>query len=122
MKVYTCWITCMLESYQDSIVAALIKKKYTVGLASSGTVVLNEDDQVSAILAYTIYKISDENIDISKVYDDVILTLREIKGYYYSVIVAESQQSTWTGSNMIVKSNKDVPQLPPPPGKKSNLN
>ena len=38
MKVYTCWITCMLESYQDSIVASLIKKKYTVGLASSGTV------------------------------------------------------------------------------------
>jgi len=56
MKVYTCWITCLLESYQDRIVAGLIKRGYTVGEASDGKVAVNHEKQVSALIALTLYK------------------------------------------------------------------
>src|ERR1700722_7233157 len=102
MKIYTCWITCMLEAYQDQIVAGLIKKGYTVGLASSGKVIINHDNQVSAIIAVSLYKISDEDILISDIYKDVASILGEVKAYFYSIVIAETANSTWAGSNIFI--------------------
>lgn len=112
MKIYTCWITCMLESYQDTIVAALIKKGYTVGLTSSDKVILNHENQVSAVIALTLYKMRDEDIIISKVYEELGDILIGMKAYFYSIIVSESNNATWTGSNIFLPSSKKVPQLP----------
>lgn len=124
MKIYTCWITCMLESYQDQIVAGLIKKGYTVGLASAGTTVVNHENQVSAILAVTVYKLGEIDISITKVYEDIAFVLTDMKGYFYSVIIAETNNSTWAGSNIFMQPKK-TPQLLPPAKdttKKSKLN
>lgn len=125
MKIYTCWITCMLESYQDQIVAGLIKRGYTVGLASSGNVVINHENQVSAVLSLTLYKLSEIDIAISKVYEDLGFVLTDMKGYFYSIIIAETNNSTWAGSNIFMQPKKTVPQLLPAATdstKKSKLN
>lgn len=113
----------MLESYQDHIVAGMIKKGYTVGLASTGKVAVNLDNQVSAVLALTVYKLSEEDIPITKVYEDLGFILTEMKGYFYSIIIAETNNSTWAGSNIFLQPKK--PQLLPSntdSTKKSKLN
>jgi hypothetical protein len=124
MRLYTCWITCMLESYQDQIVSRLVKKGYTVGLAATGKVILNHQNQVSAVLAFEIYKLSDENLSISKLYEDIAFIMSDIKGYFYSIIIAESRTYTWTGSNIFVPPKKETQLLSPPTedDKKSKLN
>jgi hypothetical protein len=123
MKIYTCWITCMLESYQDKIVAGLIKKGYTVGLASSGKAVVNHENQVSAIIGLTVYKLSKEELSITEVYEDFAFVMTDMKGYFYSIIVAETNNSTWAGSNIFLQPKKATQLLPPPSDhKKSKLN
>lgn len=119
MKVYSCWITCMLESYQDSIVAALIKRGYTVGL--SGKENVNQPHQVSALLSLNLFKMDDKDHNLNKVITDVTDVINGIKGYFYSIIVSESNYATWAGSNIVVHDNRMVPQLPPA-DKKSKLN
>lgn len=124
MKVYTCWITCMLESYQDQIVAGLIKKGYTIGLASTGKVIVNQDNQVSAVIAFTAYNLSQEDLTITKMYDDICLILTDIKAYFYSIVIAEAVNSTWTGSNIFMQPKKQTQLLPAATDstKKSKLN
>lgn len=114
----------MLESYQDKIVAGLIKRGYTVGSASSGKVVINHENQVSAILALTIYKISEEELAITKIYEDLAFILTDMKGYFYSIVIAETNNSTWAGSNIFLQPKKTIQQLLPAPTdhKKSKLN
>jgi hypothetical protein len=119
MKVYSCWITCLLESYQDNIVAALIKRGYTVGL--SGKENVNQSNQVSALISINLFRIDERDHNINKVITDVTDVLNEIKGYFYSIIVSESNYSTWAGSNIVVHNNKVLPQLPPA-DKNSKLN
>jgi hypothetical protein len=121
MKIYTCWITCMLESYQDILFPNLIKKGYTVGMASNDMVVVNHDNQVSALLAFTLYKISEEDIPITKVYEEVISIVNENKFYIYSAIIAEAPNSTWTGSNIFLQPKQQMPPFVSD-DKKSNIN
>jgi hypothetical protein len=113
----------MLESYQDQIVAGLIKKGYTVGLASTGKAVVNHENQVSAILSLTVYKLAEEELPITKVYEDFAFILTDMKGYFYSIIIAETNNSTWAGSNIFLQPKKNAQLLPPPVDhKKSKLN
>lgn len=123
MKIYTCWITCMLESYQDSIVAGLIKKGYSVGQASDGKIPVNYEHQVSAVLTLTLFKLDSPEIIAKEVYEELSAVLTEMKGYFYSVVVAETTNATWAGSNIFVQPPKKIPQLPPiNDTKKSKLN
>lgn len=118
MRFYTCWITCMLESYQDTIVAELIKKGYTVGLAGVGKVSVNKPNQVSAVIALTVYKMGEENILITKVYEEVSTILTDIKIYAFSLIISESSNATWAGSNIYIQVPQKISQLPPIDDKK----
>jgi hypothetical protein len=123
MKIYTCWLTCLLESYQDSIVAGLVKKGYTIGLASTGKTVINHPNQVSALLSFNLYKLGEVDVSLNKVYEDLTMVITDMKGYFYSIIVCESQGATWAGSNIFVQPTKSVPLLPPSADdKKSKLN
>jgi hypothetical protein len=113
----------MLESYQDTIVAGLVKKGYTVGLAGTGKVIVNHPNQVSAVIALTAYKMGEEDIVITKVYEELSAVLTDMKGYFYSIIVSEAGNTTWAGSNIYLQPSKKVPQLPPSTDtKKTKLN
>lgn len=111
----------MLEVYQDDIVAGLIKKGYSVGLASSGNITINHENQVSAVIALTIFKIDSPDALVKEIYAEVADICTEMKGYFYSIVIAESTNATWSGSNIFMKEVKKVPQLPPTSDeKKSN--
>lgn len=103
----------MLESYHDTIAAGLIKKSYSVSLASDGKIAVNHPNQVSAILVFNIYKMDNLDAPVNEVYDDLSVILTEMKGYFYSIVIAESPNSTWTGSNIFTQESKKIPQLPP---------
>ena len=120
MIVYNCWITCLLESYQNTIIISLVKRGYTVGLTSMGNV--NQPNQVSAILSFSIYKIDEKKLTLAKVLDDLNIILTDAKMYFYSIVVSEHHNATWAGSNIIVQNTKSVPLLPSAPDKKSKLN
>jgi hypothetical protein len=114
----------MLESYQDSIVAGLINKGYSVGLASNGKIPVNHEHQVSAVLTFTLFKTDDPEIVAKQVYEELSMVLTDMKGYFYSVVVAETTNATWAGSNIFLQPQKQIPQLPPitDKNKKSKLN
>lgn len=112
----------MLQSYQDGIVAGLVKRGYVVALASGEKSSTNREDQVSALIVLTVYKL-DDKMSTSKLYEDLAFILTDIKAYFYSVVIADSTTSTWVGSNILLQPEKEIPQLTPAPDtKKSKLN
>ena len=123
MHIYYCWITALLSSYQDGIVAGLAKRGYMVGpAAKDGQVSIVQENSPSALVSLSIYK--EEEINVNKIYDDVIAVLTEMKAYYHSVIISLSYEATWVGSNVQVPPKpKPVGNPPPvPSGKKKNIN
>jgi hypothetical protein len=120
MYIYYCWITALLPTYQDDIIAGLAKRGYMVGpAAADGTICSVQDKCPSALIALSVYK-ADPETKAVKVYDDVSAVLKEMNAKYYSVIISLSHEATWVGSNFPLPSKKEPP--PPPPDKKTNVN
>ena len=117
MYIYYCWITALLPSYQDGIVAGLARKGYMVGPASKdGKVVesINKDSP-SVLFALSVYKPTETNAN--KIYDDVMLVLQEMRAHYLSVIISLSSEAVWAGTNIKLPTTEAVAPLP-----KKNLN
>ena len=121
MYIYYCWITALLPSYQDKIVAGLASRGYMVGpAAKDGKVATVTDNCPSVLFALSVYK--EEETNVNKIYEDVVAVLDEMKAYYYSVVISLSHEATWVGSNFqIPEKNKAVPP-PLPPAAKKNMN
>lgn len=121
MYVYYCWITALLPSYQDKIVAGLAERGYMVGpAAKDGKVSMSMENSPGVLFALSVYR--EEETNVNKIYDDVIAILLDMKAYYYSVIVSLSHEATWVGPNfqMTAKSKPLPPPLPPPAKKNMN--
>ena|ERR1700674_2329465 len=120
MYIYYCWITALLPSYQDGIVAGLAKRGYMVGpAAKDGKVTLYKEDCPGVLMALSVYR--EEETNVNNIYDDVLAVLKEIKAYYYSVVISLSHEATWVGPNFQIPS-KNKPTPPPLPGTKKNVN
>lgn len=126
MYIYYCWITALLPSYQDSIIAGLVKRGYMVGpAAKDGQVTTSVENNPAALIALSIYKA--EDTDVNKIYEDVVGVLHDIKARYYSVIISHSYEATWVGANfsLPVKNSvveKSTATPPPIPNSKKNVN
>jgi hypothetical protein len=120
MIIYYCWITAMLPSYQDGIIAGLARKGYMVGPASKDGAIATgaSDTKPSVLFAVSVYKAEETNA--SNIYTDVIAVLNDMKARYYSVIISHSYEATWAGSN--IKLPGKPPPIPPqdPSSKKLN--
>ncbi len=123
MYIYYVWITALLPSYQDGIIAGLAKRGYMVGPASKdGQVAIVKENCPSALISLSVYR--QEETNVNKIYEDVVALLTEMNAYYYSVIISLSHEATWVGANLSVPP-KPKPAGNPPPvpsGKKSNVN
>jgi hypothetical protein len=122
MYIYYVWISAMLPNYQDGIVAGLVRKGYMVGpSAKDGGVTTGVSP--AALISLGVYKAEETNVN--NIYTDVIEVLKEIKAYYYSVIISLSTEATWSSGNVIAptKDTAGKPTPPPlPPGTKKNMN
>ena len=121
MYIYYCWVTALLPSYQDGIVAGMAKKGYMIGpAAKDGKVTIASDNCPAALFSLSVYR--EEETNVSKIYQDVVDVLTEMDAYYYSVIVSLSHEATWAGSNFSLPQ-KPKPTPPPlPSAPKKNMN
>jgi len=111
----------MLSSYQDGLIAGLVKKGYNVGPSSGdGNIGIGTENQPSFLISLTLYKVNGQ-ITAQSIYDDCMGILTAMKAYFYAIIVAQAYDSTWTGCNFNMP-NKKTAAPPPLPPNKSNLN
>jgi hypothetical protein len=128
MYIYYCWITALVPSYQDKIIAGMVKRGYMVGpAAKDGKVVSSTENNPAALIAISVYRA--EETDVNKIYNDMVGVLTEMKAYYYSVVISHSYEATWAGANfslplkkqgVVEKASATPPPLPP--GGKKNVN
>lgn len=121
MYIYYCWVTALLPSYQDGLIAGLAKKGYMVGpAAKDGKIVSTKDDAPAALITLSVYKA--EETSSAKIYEDLVQILQEMKVLYYSVVVALCNEATWAGSNIHLPKEKKAQPPPLPSGAKKNMN
>jgi len=123
MYIYYVWVTALLPSYQDGLIAGLVQRGYMVGpAAKDGKVSMAVEGCPAVLIALSVYK-QEEEVDVKKIYEDVLAVLTEIPARYYSVVISLSHEATWVGANFTLpaKSKKEPPPVPPA-GKKTNMN
>jgi hypothetical protein len=108
-----------MPSYQDGIIAGLAKKGYMIGpAAKDGKVTLSKDDCPGALIALSVYR--EQETNVNNIYDDTLEVLKEMKAYYYSVVISHSYEATWVGPNFSIPAkSKPTPPAPPLPPKKN---
>lgn len=113
---FNCFITCLLESYQDHLFVSLVKMGYTIGqpVFLKPDVKTNHPNQPSAVLAINVHTL-DENVTSDLLLRQIKSIFDERKLYYYSVVVFGAKHIAWQGSNIFFTNNQEVPQLPPSP-------
>ena len=121
MYIYYVWVTAMLQSDQDKIIAGLVRRGYMVGpAAKDGKVSCTAEGCPAVLISLSVYK-QEEEIDVKKVYEDTLNVLTEINSRYYSVVISLSHEATWVGPNFSLKA-KEKTEPPPIPGKKNTSN
>lgn len=125
METYFCWITVLLPEVQDDIISGMARKGYMVGPTSKDGKVISSPgtNPAGSVVAISVYRAVDRPT-AKTVYDDLVQILNETHSYFYSVIVSESGECTWVGSNFQLPAKKTAPPpLPePPPVPDKNLN
>lgn len=123
MYIYYVWVTALLPSYQDGIIAGLVRRGYMVGpAAKDGKVSCITEGCPAVLIALSVYK-QEEEIDVKKVYEDTLAVLEEMKARYYSVVISLSHEATWVGANFTLPAkDKAGPPVPPASGKKNTAN
>lgn len=122
MYIYYCWVTALMPSYQDGIIAGLVKRGYMVGpAAKDGVLSIVKENCPAVLIALSVYKAETETTPL-QVYDDLILVLTEMNAKYYSVVISLSHEASWGGPNFSIPVKKKAEPPPLPPGKKSEAN
>lgn len=119
---FVVWVTCLIQGYEDKIVAGMVKKDYTVSLSNTKGVTVGEPNHASVVVSFSVFT-KNEKAKANDVYSDLIKVLEEHKIYYYSVVVSAMTDSTWTCGNMVINkpTPPPVPETPRPEPDK-NLN
>lgn len=109
MKEYICFITCMLSSYEDGIVADLCKKGYTVKSASKNNNIsyIHEKCSCAMIVVIVNNPHKDVSLDIAKDIGEIM----ENRGYYYYSAVCNLLTNGNAGfimGNIILNKNSDI--------------
>lgn len=116
---FVVWVTCLIRSYEDKIIAGMVKKEYTVSLSNPQGVTIEEANQASVVISFSVFT-KKEKAKASDVYGDLIKVLEEHKIYYYSVVITAMVDSAWNCGNMVI--NKTTPPEKPRPEPDKKLN
>ena len=105
-ETFFVFITALIPSYENMIIAGLVKKGYQVGPASlTNEVTSGGQDTVSAVIALRIDS-EEETIELQVVIQQL---LEELKVIYYSLLVTVATDCCWNASGL------QLPKAPPPP-------
>lgn len=108
MKTYICWITLMLQSYEDGIVSGLCNKGYVVQSGAEKGSLTSLSDKSSSVIFCAILKTKkDKATDVS---EDVTSLLKS-KGYlYYSIVITEfmASNATWSNGNVLLEPSFSI--------------
>lgn len=112
--IYYVYVTALIPTYEDMIIAGLVKKGYRVGpLAETNEVTVTTPDSICAIIALRLDVNDDEGDTIvhsaAELHEKIEAALQELKIFYYSLIVTESADCCWNISNI------RIPKALPPP-------
>jgi len=110
VKIFNCWLTVLLASYQDQIVAGLVRKGYMVGaLSKDRKATITAPNSPTAIICLSLYKALDDGdlLDAHIVYTDLRDILTTMKAYFYSIVVSETSDCAWCGSNFVFLENEE---------------
>ena len=116
MNTYYCWITGVLEAYQNPLICGLVHKGYMVGAAEKNGKVItsSKEDSPAYVMALSVYKLVEPGtLSAQKVYEDVAEILAEMKAFYYSAVVSSAADCIWVGSNFSIEKKNLVSKEPP---------
>lgn len=99
----------------------MASKGYMVGpAAKDGYVTIVKGDCPAALVALSVYREKETNVNI--IYDDVTAVLTDMNAYYYSLVISLSHEATCVGPNFQIPPKKNAHKPPLPPGAKKNMN
>jgi hypothetical protein len=119
---FVAWVTCMLQAYEDCIIAGMVRKGYIVSICSiDGKLTHGTQDNPAVIITFRC-DTTDEKIAAKDIHTDLVAVLRDMKAMYYSVVVSALSDACWIGSNIALPKSPPppIPQVPEP--NKTNLN
>lgn len=99
---YVAWVSVLIPSYQDAIIAGMVKKGYSIGIVSnSGTIADSSEGKAATLLSFRIetYK---NDVGAKEIFKDLMEIMTANKFYYYSIIITILSDSSFIGSNIIV--------------------
>lgn len=106
--IYYVFITALISSYEDMVIAALVKKGFQVSpLSETNQVTIGDKDSICAMIALRI------DLDDKSAFDlhtEIQSVLHELRVVYYSLVVTESADCCWNISN--IKVPKALPPAP----------
>ncbi len=120
MYIYYCWVTALLPTYQDGIVAGMARKGYMVGPAAKDGLVITPTHEGSPAVLYALGVYRGEETNVHKIYNDLVAVLKDVKAHYFSIIISLSTEATWIGTNVVLPVAEEKP--PVPPASKKNMN
>jgi len=114
---YIVWITCLLSSYQDKIIAELVKKGYTISACGDkevGNICWTTTNAPSALIVFSISS-NASKATATSIHTDINDILSNNKMLFFSLIVCARGGACWNVGNINL-TNKT-----PPPIKKKEL-
>src|SRR5271166_4573884 len=94
MYIYYCWVTALLPSYQDGIVAGMARRGYMIGPAAKDGKVVSPTHEGSPAFLFALSVYQQTETNVGKIYEDLLAVLQEMKTHYFSVIVSLSTEAT----------------------------
>lgn len=108
MYAYNIWITALTQQYEESIIAQLIKKGFSVKASDpNNSISCIKQGSPAALIALIIQ--SEEPQDTLTLWHIVAEVLEAIKGMYYSLVVTEKVACAWSVGNINLDQIKANP-------------
>lgn len=105
--IYYVFITALISSYEDMVIAALVKNGFQVSpIAETNIVTTGNTDSVSAIIAL---RIDSDDQNAFQIHTEVEKVLSGLRILYHSLIVTESADCVWGISN--IRLTKALPAV-----------
>lgn len=112
---FVVWITCMLRSYEDAIVAGMVKKGYIISVVAVDGKLTSGDSGRPAVVTTFRVDTGKEETMARDVHKDLLEVLREKNMLYYSVVVTAYTDACWIASNITLPQPPEPPKPPQPP-------